>query len=111
MCDCGRQIDAGVGLAASQPGGTLVYMPQEGRNYGLLSKVEIMRQMNSGLSLEAAQRAVGRPETRLSYDRIPELLDMLGLSRPVTLLTTSTAKVRAVTAAGVRVERSTSLVL
>ncbi|MFE9813333.1 hypothetical protein [Streptomyces sp. NPDC005548] len=103
MCDCREQIDAGLKLTATRPGGTMVYLPQEGRNYGLLSKVEIMRQMNRGLSLSEAQRAVGRPASRLSYERIPELLGALDLSGPITLLTGSTTKIQAVMAAGVLV--------
>lgn len=101
MCDCGSQIEAGVRLAATRQGGTLVYLPQEGRGYGLFSKVEILAQMNGGLSLAAAQQAVGRAESRLSYHRVPQIISALALPEPITLLTESTAKVRAVKAAGV----------
>lgn len=101
MCDCREQIDAGVRLAATRPGGTLVYLPQEGRGYGLLSKVEIMEQMNQGLTLAESQAAVGRPEDRLAYHRIAEILAHLGLSEPAVLVTESAHKIAAVTAAGV----------
>lgn len=102
-CDCASQIRAGVRLVATVPGAVFVYLPQEGRGWGLLSKVEVMGAMNAGLSLTEAQQAVGRPEGRLSYHRVPEILHYLDLSGPVVLLTSSAEKADAIRAAGVAV--------
>lgn len=101
MCDCGEQVDEAVRRVATTANSYLVYMPQEGRGWGLLSKVEIMSHMNAGLPLPQAQRRVGRADTRLDYSRIPQILAEVGEQRPVRLLTTSAQKVAALTAAGV----------
>lgn len=102
MCDCGNQIERALQMVAELSNSHLIYLPQEGRGWGLLSKVEIMRAMNTGLSLTEAQAKVGRPENRLSYNRVPELLDLTGLSGEIVLLTESEAKYAAVRAAGVQ---------
>lgn len=104
MCDCRDQIRAGVRMAASVPGAVLVYVPQEGRGHGLLGKVEVMAAMNTGLDLPAAQRAAGRPDSRLDFRRIPQILRHLDHAGPVVLITQSPAKIDAVRVAGVRVQ-------
>lgn len=101
MCDCREQIERGLRLVAEQPNTHLIYLPQEGRGWGLLSKVEIMRAMNTGLDLAEAQAKVGRRESMLSYDRVQELLDRAGISGEIVLLTESEAKYAAVKATGV----------
>lgn len=108
MCDCGEQIRAGVDLTAERPGTVMVYLPQEGRGHGLLSKVEIMALMNQGQNLAAAQRAVGRPEGRLDFTRIPLILAELGLDQPVDLLTDSAEKTNALRELGVAIRTTTS---
>jgi 3,4-dihydroxy 2-butanone 4-phosphate synthase / GTP cyclohydrolase II len=110
MCDCRRQIEAGVRLTATSPGTVFIYLPQEGRGHGLLSKVEVMAAMNTGLSLTAAQEAVGRPQSRLSYHRVPYILvHYLGHRTPVVLITESTEKIRAARAAGIKILRTEGL--
>jgi 3,4-dihydroxy 2-butanone 4-phosphate synthase / GTP cyclohydrolase II len=104
MCDCGHQIDTAVRMCAEEPDALLVYLPQEGRGHGLLSKVEIMVEQNRGRSLREAQHAVGRPDSRLSFHRVPEILERIGFgSRPVHLVTGSAAKLDALRALGVAV--------
>lgn len=103
MCDCARQISAGVRLAATRPGTVLIYLPQEGRGHGLLSKVEVMAAMNTGLTLAGAQQATGRPENRLTYHRVPQILRHLGHLEPIVLLSDSEEKIRAVRGAGVQI--------
>lgn len=103
MCDCGEQIRAGVRLAATVPGAVMIYLPQEGRGYGLLSKVEIMARMNTGLTLVQAQRAVNRAPSRVSFHRVPMILGFLGVAGALALVTDSDAKARAIAAAGVPV--------
>jgi 3,4-dihydroxy 2-butanone 4-phosphate synthase/GTP cyclohydrolase II len=108
MCDCGAQIDSALKLCASRNDVLFIYLPQEARGYGLLSKVEIMSMMNTGLSLSEAQAAVGRQESRLDYKRVPEILRLRRVER-VTLLTQSMDKVEAIRALGVKVDGTTDL--
>lgn len=102
MCDCAKQIERGLRMVANQPNTHLIYLPQEARGWGLLSKVEIMRSMNAGLSLAEAQTKVGRPNGILSYHRVPDLLELAGLRCEIVLLTESAAKYAGVRATGVR---------
>jgi 3,4-dihydroxy 2-butanone 4-phosphate synthase/GTP cyclohydrolase II len=109
MCDCGMQIESGVRMAVHEPGAILVYLPQEGRGHGLLSKVEIMARMNQGMTLRAAQHAVGRPAGRLSYHRVAPLLRHLEVTAPVNLVTGSEQKAEAVRSAGIPVAATVPL--
>jgi GTP cyclohydrolase II len=111
MCDCREQIDAGVRMAACCPGSVFVYLPQEGHGYGLLSKIEVMAAMNAGRSLPDAQRHLGRPDSRLSYVRVPEILAHLGHTEGVMVVTDNPVKEQALRATGIRVIATEALAL
>jgi GTP cyclohydrolase II len=64
-----------------------------------------MAGMNAGLSLTGAQRLIGRPDSRVSYQRVPLILAHLGQHDPVVLLTGSEQKIRAIQGAGVRISQ------
>lgn len=105
MCDCSAQLAASFEIIRRAPFGAIVYLDQEGRNYGLASKAQIIRLMNEGRTLEQAQQACGRARSRLDYSGVCAMLEAAGLRGPIDLLVGSPAKADALSKAGVDIRR------
>lgn len=103
MCECAGQIQRAVQLCATANDAAMIYLPQEGRGYGLLSKIEILAQMSGGVrTLREAQIAVGRPRSCLDYSKVPVVLAALGIHE-VVLLSESEDKQTALARAGLSI--------
>lgn len=81
MCDCGYQIDKSLKYLSSTEHGIMFYLDQEGRGYGLYSKVEILSQMNNGLSLNESQEVLNRKKDLREYGFIKLMLDDLKIEK------------------------------
>jgi GTP cyclohydrolase II len=103
MCDCAAQIHGALTILQNAPFGILVYLDQEGRNYGLGAKVELMRLMNAGRTLGEARHQLGRTRSLLDFSSVPTMLSQVGVTGPVDLLTNSSYKAEALAGAGLEI--------
>ena len=93
MCDCALQLEKALRMISQAEAGVLIYLNQEGRGYGLASKVEIMSKVASGKNIVDAQMAVGRTADRRDYKQLPIIIERLGITGPLTLLSDNPQKI------------------
>ena len=101
-CDCGPQLHESMLRMAS--GGYLLYLRQEGRGIGLMSKLDAYGLQDLGLDTFAANRAIGRGDDERDYRVAAEMLKAVGVRR-VTLLTNNPDKVAQLVTHGIDVVR------
>src|SRR5262249_28252605 len=103
MCYCGCPLHAGVEQVERAGKGIVLYMRQEGRGIGLLSKLQAYRlQQEEGLdTVEANQRLGFKPDLR-HYGIGAQILFDLGV-RQIRLLTNNPKKVIALDGRGLRI--------
>jgi GTP cyclohydrolase II len=111
-CDCGEQLDEAARLMslpfdptdASIPslGGVIIYLRQEGRGIGLLSKLKAYNLQDLGHDTMQANLLLRHPADARSYGLATAMLMDLGLGgdRGIRLLTNNPEKVRAVEGPG-----------
>jgi len=89
-CDCGEQLDFALSLIARE-GGLVIYHRQEGRNIGLLNKVNAYALQDQGLDTVAANHQLGFRADERTYEVVEFILHHLGI-RKLKLLTNNPAK-------------------
>lgn len=103
-CDCGPQLRHAIDLLAATAGGLLIYLPaDEGRGIGLVEKIRAYALQDAGLDTVEANRALGFPADLRDYAGAVAVLRARAVLR-LRLLTNNPHKVRALEAAGIRVE-------
>lgn len=105
-CDCGGQLHRAMQLIAAEGRGALLYMRQEGRGIGLLSKLKAYHlQQVKGLDTVEANRQLGYAPDLRHYGIGAQILGDLGI-RHLRLLTNNPKKVVGLDGFGLRlVER------
>ena len=89
-CDCGQQLQAALSFIAKNSG-MVIYLRQEGRNIGLLNKVNAYNLQDSGLDTIQANHQLGFKADERSYEMVDFILDDFGV-RGVNLLTNNPLK-------------------
>ena len=118
-CDCGEQLDEAIRLIsqpiqvptsslATMPGrGAVIYLRQEGRGIGLLSKIRAYNLQDVGHDTVTANLLLGYKADERGYDIAAAILRDLGLGseqgEDVRLLTNNPDKVMALEKEGLRV--------
>ncbi len=90
-CDCGEQLDFALNLIAKE-GGMVIYHRQEGRNIGLLNKVNAYALQDQGLDTVAANHQLGFRADERTYEIVEFILHHMGIKR-LKLLTNNPAKI------------------
>ncbi len=90
-CDCGEQLDFALDLIAKE-GGMVIYHRQEGRNIGLLNKVNAYALQDQGLDTVAANHQLGFRADERTYEIVEFILHHMGIER-LKLLTNNPAKI------------------
>ena len=90
-CDCGAQLELALQRIASEARGVLLYMSQEGRGIGLLSKLQAYELQESGLDTVEANLELGYPADAREWGIGNQILADLGLTT-IKILTNNPKK-------------------
>ncbi len=101
-CDCGEQLRGAISRIANEGGGILLYMAQEGRGIGLVSKLKAYALQDQGYDTVDANTRLGFDVDERVFAPAAEMLKKLGYKK-VRLMTNNPAKVDALTRFGVTV--------
>jgi len=108
-CDCRQQVDEAMRILGSagengkDPRGVLIYLMQEGRGIGLLSKLRAYNIQDCGHTDDEANIMLGHCSDERSYAVAAEILRDLGVASSVQLLTSNEGKVSGLREEGVNV--------
>ncbi len=100
-CDCNNQLHKALKLIAVE-GGLVIYHRQEGRNIGLLNKVNAYALQDQGKNTVEANLELGFQVDQRTYDVVAEVFRDFGLSK-IRLLTNNPKKVEIVEKTGVQI--------
>lgn len=104
-CECRRQLEEALELI-SKKGGYFIYLFQEGRGLGLLTKIRAMNvEKDKGVSTEQALEMLGHPMDPRDYDVAIEAMREAGVPSSIRLLTENKHKILALKKAGFRIVR------
>jgi len=94
-CDCGEQLDFALEKIANE-GGMVIYHRQEGRNIGLLNKVNAYALQDTGLDTVAANHQLGFKADERTYEVVEFILNHFGIQK-LRLLTNNPSKMENLT--------------
>ncbi len=98
-CDCQNQLDLALKFIASQ-GGLVIYHRQEGRNIGLLNKVNAYALQDQGRNTIEANLELGFNEDDRDYSIVKYIFNDLGVKK-LRLITNNPKKIAYVESLGV----------
>lgn len=90
-CDCRDQLESALKAIANE-GGMVIYLRQEGRNIGLLNKVNAYALQDKGLDTVAANHQLGFQTDERSYEVVEFILEHFGVKK-IRLLTNNPKKI------------------
>jgi len=91
-CDCGEQLHFAQALIAKE-GGIIIYHRQEGRNIGLLNKVNAYALQDKGLDTVAANHQLGFRADERTYEVVEFILNHFAIKK-LKLLTNNPKKMQ-----------------
>ncbi|MFT7860379.1 MAG: GTP cyclohydrolase II [Sulfurimonas sp.] len=100
-CDCQNQLELAIEFIA-QEGGMIIYHRQEGRNIGLLNKVNAYALQDQGRNTIEANLELGFAEDERDYSVVEEIFKDLQL-KDIKLITNNPEKIAYVESLGVNI--------
>ena len=100
-CDCQNQLDLSLKFIA-QNGGLVIYHRQEGRNIGLVNKVNAYALQDKGRNTIEANVELGFKEDERDYRVVGYIFENLGIKK-LKLITNNPAKLKYVESLGVEI--------
>ncbi|HWK53346.1 MAG TPA: GTP cyclohydrolase II [Hyphomicrobiales bacterium] len=101
-CDCGEQLQRSMAMVAAAGCGIILYMRQEGRGIGLLSKLQAYNLQDQGYDTVDANLMLGHGADERDYTLAARMLEDLGV-RKIRLITNNPLKIHALEAEGIQV--------
>jgi GTP cyclohydrolase II len=101
-CDCGEQLRGAIRLIGEAGGGVLLYLAQEGRGIGLISKLKAYALQDQGYDTVDANTRLGFDVDERIFAPAAEMLRQLGFSA-VRLMTNNPNKVEGLERFGITV--------
>lgn len=108
-CDCNNQLHKALKMIAEQ-GGLIIYHRQEGRNIGLLNKINAYCLQDQGRNTIEANVELGFAPDQRTYDVVQEIFDDFGLTK-IRLLTNNPAKVNVVEGLSVEITERVPVII
>ena len=93
-CDCRDQLEYALDMA-EKTNGMVIYLRQEGRNIGLLNKINAYALQDQGLDTIEANHQLGFRADERSYEIVTYILHHLGIKK-IKLLTNNPEKINAI---------------
>lgn len=90
-CDCGDQLAFAM-QEISKNGGIIIYLRQEGRNIGLLNKINAYSLQDKGLDTVEANHQLGFEDDLRSYEMVEYVLEYFKIDK-IKLLTNNPNKI------------------
>ncbi len=107
-CDCGPQLHAAMDMITREGKGVVLYMQQEGRGIGLLSKLQAYKLQEQGLDTVEANLALGYTIDERDYGVGCQILRDLGITR-LRLISNNPAKYEGIRAYGLEITKGVPL--
>ena len=99
-CDCGSQLNRALEVIAKEECGIILYLRQEGRNIGLLNKINAYALQDTGLDTVAANHQLGFADDERTYEIAEFMLEYLGVKQ-MRLLTNNPKKLESFSMIGI----------
>jgi GTP cyclohydrolase II len=93
-CDCRDQLEYALSLINEQ-GGMVIYLRQEGRNIGLLNKINAYALQDRGFNTVEANHQLGFAADERTYEIVTFILHHFGIKK-IRLLTNNPDKVKSI---------------
>jgi GTP cyclohydrolase II len=93
-CDCGEQLQYALKMAQKSKG-MVIYLRQEGRNIGLLNKINAYALQDKGANTVEANHQLGFRTDERTYEIVTTILHHFGIKK-IKLLTNNPDKVKAI---------------
>lgn len=100
-CDCQNQLDLALKFI-SKEGGFIIYHRQEGRNIGLLNKINAYSLQDQGRNTVEANEELGFKADERDYEVVKEVIKDLGVKK-IKLITNNPKKIDFIESLGVEV--------
>jgi GTP cyclohydrolase II len=91
-CDCQAQLHFALDYI-NEHGGMVIYLRQEGRNIGLLNKVNAYALQDSGLDTVEANHQLGFASDQRTYEVVDFIFEYYGIQK-IALMTNNPAKIK-----------------
>ncbi|MBT5934122.1 GTP cyclohydrolase II [Sulfurimonas sp.] len=106
-CDCREQLEYALELVAKE-GGMVIYLRQEGRNIGLLNKINAYALQDKGLNTIEANHQLGFQADERTYEVVNFILEDFGIKK-IQLLTNNPKKMDSIS--GVEIIKRVPIVI
>lgn len=93
-CDCGAQLEYALTMA-SQTNGMVIYLRQEGRNIGLLNKINAYALQDKGLNTIEANHQLGFGADERTYEMVTFILHHFNIHK-IKLMTNNPDKINSI---------------